>query len=249
MRRRLVVGNWKMHGSLAQNRELLQALQQETLDFAAVSVAVCPPFVYLAQVAELLTGSAIAWGAQNVSEQASGAFTGEVAASMLADLDVCYTLVGHSERRQLFAETDQQIAAKFIALQEQGITPILCVGETLQQRQAGAALTTVAAQIQAVIDAAGMDAFARAVIAYEPVWAIGTGETATPEQAQQVHAAIRQQFAAQPELAQQLLLLYGGSVKPDNATELFSQPDIDGGLVGGAALNAADFAAICKAAV
>ena len=249
MRRKLVVGNWKMHGTRAENASRLTALKQNLAVMDALDIAVCPPSIYLPQVADSLSGTAIRWGAQNVSEHAEGAFTGEVSAAMLADWAVHYGIIGHSERRQLFGETDDQVAAKFVALQRAGITPVLCVGETLEERRAGKALATVGRQVQRVIDRAGMQAFAAAVIAYEPVWAIGTGETASPAQAQEVHAAIRQLFAVEPELAEDLAVLYGGSVKPDNAAALFAEPDIDGALVGGAALDPEQFTAICRAAL
>lgn len=251
MRQPLVIGNWKMHGSLSANAELLQALNQQLSADSTVAVAVCPPALYLSSVAAALEASSIQLGAQNVcaEAQASGAYTGEVAAAMLAEFNTQFGIIGHSERRQYYAESDALVAQKFVQLQQAGIAPVLCVGENLDQREAGETLAFVAAQIQAVIDVVGIQALAQAVIAYEPIWAIGTGKTATPEQAQEVHAHIRQLLADQDEtIAAGMQLLYGGSVKADNAAELFAMQDIDGALVGGAALKAADFSAICKAA-
>lgn len=248
MRRKLVAGNWKMNGARQGNAALLATLTGG-LAGCACEVAVCPPFPYLGQVADLLAGSGVALGAQTLSEHASGAFTGEVSAAMLLEFGCRYVLVGHSERRTLFAEGDAQVAAKFAAAQSVGLIPVLCVGETLAQRESGETARVVATQIAAVIDAVGVRALVSSVIAYEPVWAIGTGLTATPAQAQAVHAAIRAQVAAlDGEVASGLRILYGGSVKPQNAAELFGQADIDGGLIGGAALVAEDFLAICRAA-
>ena len=211
-------------------------------------VVVCPPFPYLASAREQLP-AAIGLGAQNVSDQAEGAFTGEVAASMLAEAGCGYVIIGHSERRALYAESDAQIADKFAQVQAAGLIPVLCVGETLAEREAGNTDAVVCGQLQAVVDAVGVAAFARAVVAYEPVWAIGTGKTASPEQAQAVHARLRQSLAENdPDIAQSLRLLYGGSVKADNAALLFAQSDIDGGLIGGASLTADSFIAICQAA-
>lgn len=249
-RTKLVAGNWKMHGSLAVNQALLQDILSG-LDAcrAEVAVCVCVPFPYLAQAQALLTGTRVAWGAQTVSEHAQGAYTGEIAAAMLVDFGCRYVLVGHSERRALYGESDAAVAAKFAAALQAGLTPILCVGETLAEREAGATGAVVTRQLEAVITASGVQALARAVVAYEPVWAIGTGKTATPQQAQEVHALIRRRVAADDaKVAEELQVLYGGSVKPGNAAELFAMPDIDGGLIGGAALVAADFLAICAAA-
>jgi triosephosphate isomerase len=229
---RLVAGNWKMHGSRASIAALLDALVEGTPSSAC---AVCVPFPYLAQAAERLRGTRIAWGAQNVSEHAQGAYTGEVSAAMLAEFGCRYVIVGHSERRQLYGETDAQVAAKFTAVRSAGMTPILCVGETLAEREAGNTEAVVARQLSPV-------RFADAVLAYEPVWAIGTGRNATPEQAQAVHAFLRQRVPAETPI------LYGGSVKPQNAAEIFAMPDVDGGLVGGASLVAKDFLDIVKAA-
>lgn len=248
MRQKLVMGNWKMHGSLQGNAALLADLVAGTATLTA-AVIVCPPYPYLAQVAALLAGSKIAVGAQNLSEQTAGAFTGEVAGAMLKELGCGYVLVGHSERRTLYGESDALVAAKFVAAQQQGLIPVLCVGETQSERDAAQTGQVVARQIMAVIDLVGVAALANAVIAYEPVWAIGTGKVATPALAQEVHAFIRQLVAVQDAaLAAELQLLYGGSVKPQNAAELFGQPDIDGGLIGGASLLATDFLAICAAA-
>jgi triosephosphate isomerase len=246
MRKKLVAGNWKMHGSLAENAALLSALKPA---LAGIEAVVCVPFPYLAQVQAALAGSSIFWGAQNVSEQAKGAFTGEVSASMLLDFGCKYVIVGHSERRSLYGESDALVAGKYIAAQAAGMTPILCVGESLAEREAGVTEVVVSRQLDAVIDAAGVGSLAKAVIAYEPVWAIGTGKTASPEQAQAVHAFIRGRIAAlDAGVADQLVIQYGGSVKAANAAELMAQPDIDGGLIGGASLVADEFIAICRAA-
>ncbi len=230
-RGRLVAGNWKMHGSRASIAALLDALVKES----PPNCAVCVPFPYLAQVAERLRGSAIAWGAQNVSEHAQGAYTGEVSAAMLKEFGCRYALAGHSERRQLYGETDAQVAAKFAAARSAGITPILCVGETLQEREAGRTEDVVGRQLGAV-------KFEGGVLAYEPVWAIGTGRNATPEQVQAVHAFLRKRVGPDTPI------LYGGSVKPQNAPAIFAMPDVDGGLIGGASLVAKDFLDIVKAA-
>ncbi|MDP2169679.1 MAG: triose-phosphate isomerase [Thiobacillus sp.] len=246
MRKKLVAGNWKMHGSLAENAALLSALKPA---LAGIEAVVCVPFPYLAQAQAELTGSSIAWGAQNVSEQTKGAFTGEVSASMLLDFGCTYVIVGHSERRSLYGESDALVARKYVAAQAAGLTPILCVGESLAERESGVTEAVVSRQLDAVIDAAGVASLAGAVIAYEPVWAIGTGKTASPEQAQAVHAFIRGRVAAlDASVADQLVIQYGGSVKAANAAELMAQPDIDGGLIGGASLVADEFAAICRAA-
>lgn len=246
MRKKLVAGNWKMHGSLAENAALLAAIKPA---LAGIEAVVCVPFPYLAQAQALLTGSSIAWGAQNVSEQGKGAFTGEVSAAMLLDFGCKYVIVGHSERRSLYGESDALVARKFMAAQAAGLTPILCVGESLDERESGVTEAVVARQLDAVIDAAGVGALATAVVAYEPVWAIGTGKTATPEQAQAVHAFIRGKIAAlDADVAARLVVQYGGSVKAANAAELMVQPDIDGGLIGGASLVADEFVAICRAA-
>jgi triosephosphate isomerase (TIM) len=249
MRARFVAGNWKMNGSLRGNTGLLDALKTSLKASAGVLYAVCVPFPYLGQVSAALAGGAIAWGAQNISEHDSGAYTGEVSGAMLKEFGCRFAIVGHSERRALYGEDDQRVAAKFIAARRAGLTPILCVGETLEQRERGETESVVGRQLDAVAGAAGVAAFADAVLAYEPVWAIGTGRNATPQQAQEVHAFARARLAARGgELAAKLTILYGGSVKPGNAKELFAMPDIDGGLIGGASLSAPDFIAICAAA-
>ena len=237
-RTRLVAGNWKMHGSRAGNEALLAAVLHGISGAKGVECAVCVPFPYLEQVAARLRGSAIAWGAQNVSEHAQGAYTGEVSAAMLREFGCRYVIVGHSERRQLYGEGDALVAAKFAAAQAAGLTPILCVGETLQERDAGRSEAVVARQLDEVLK---RTAFDPAVLAYEPVWAIGTGRTATPEQAQQVHAFLRKRVSSGTRI------LYGGSVKAQNAAAIFAMPDVDGGLIGGASLVAEEFAAIVLA--
>lgn len=247
MRRKLVAGNWKMNGNLAENEALLSGILAGMGDVKA-SVAVCVPFPYLAQVQAKLSGSAVAWGAQNMSQHAKGAYTGEVSADMLKDFGCAYVIVGHSERRALYGESDEVVAEKFVAVQAAGLTPILCVGETLDERESGLTEQVVGRQLDAVIAKGGVAALAKAVVAYEPVWAIGTGKTATPEQAQAVHAFIRAKIRAlDAAVAKGLIIQYGGSMKPNNAMELLGQPDIDGGLIGGASLNADDFLAICRA--
>lgn len=248
MRRALVAGNWKMNGSRSDIGELISSLVVELGDGVnGVDIVVCPPFPYLDQVASVAHGSELVLGAQNLSEHPSGAYTGEVSASMLQDFRVRYVIVGHSERRSLFAEADQQVAAKFVAARQAGLTPILCVGETREQRAAGQALQVVADQIDFVIGAAGIAAIAEAVVAYEPVWAIGSGESASSQQAQEMHAHIRGLLAVHDEdVAAAVQILYGGSVSAENAEELFACPDIDGGLVGGASLDAQSFIRICK---
>jgi len=232
-RSRLVAGNWKMHGSRQANRALLEQILKE--ESGGAECAVCPPFPYLAQAAEQLKDSAVALGAQNLSEHAQGAHTGEVSGAMLKDVGCRYVIVGHSERRQLYGEGDALVAKKFAAARAAGLTPILCVGETLAEREAGKTEEVVARQLGAV-------AFSDAVLAYEPVWAIGTGRNATPGQAQEVHAFLRKKVPADT------VILYGGSVKAQNAAAIFAMPDVDGGLIGGASLVAADFLAILRAA-
>jgi triosephosphate isomerase len=246
----LIAGNWKMNGSLDGSQPLVRDIVAGLDGLSGVRVLLCPPFVYLRSVAEWLGNVDVALGAQDVSERSgSGAFTGEISGAMLADLGASYVIVGHSERRALFGDTDERVAAKFLAAQDAGLVPILCVGETLEQREQGRTQAVVGGQVQAVLDAAGVAAFANAVVAYEPVWAIGTGRTASPEQAQEVHAAIRGMIAALDDtIAARLALLYGGSVKGANAAELLAMDDIDGGLIGGASLQAEEFLAICRAA-
>jgi len=246
MRKNLVAGNWKMNGSLTENAALLAGLKSA---LSGIEALVCVPFPYLAQVQAALTGSSLAWGAQNISEHGSGAYTGEVSASMLKDFACTYVIVGHSERRSLYGESDELVAKKYMAAQAAGLTPILCVGELLDEREAGITEEVVARQLDAVIKAAGVGSLTNAVVAYEPVWAIGTGRTASPDQAQAVHAFIRNKVAAlDADLAARLVIQYGGSVKASNAAELMAQPDIDGALVGGASLMVDEFAAICKTA-
>jgi triosephosphate isomerase (TIM) len=244
-RRKLVIGNWKMHGSRAANAELLAGVLAAR-PFAC-DTAVCTPFVYIADAALTLAASDVRWGAQDVSAHAQGAFTGEISAAMLAELGCRYVLVGHSERRALHAESDLLVAQKAQAALGKGVTPVVCVGETLAEREAGHTAEVVKRQLSAVIHQLAHCA-AEMVVAYEPVWAIGTGRTATPAQAQEVHALLRAQLEAATGRSDAMRILYGGSVKPDNAAELFSQPDIDGGLIGGASLKAADFVAIVRAA-
>ncbi len=244
-RRKLVVGNWKMHGSHAANAELLAGVLAARPFMA--DVAVCAPFPYLSEVAVTLAASGIAWGAQDCSAHEQGAYTGEVSVPMLAEFGCRYVIVGHSERRAWHAESDQLVADKAKAALARGVTPIVCVGETLAQREAGETEHVVKRQLSAVIHTL-THCVGEIVVAYEPVWAIGTGRTATPEQAQQVHALLRALLAAASPHAGAMRLLYGGSVKPDNAATLFAQPDIDGGLIGGASLKATEFAAICRAA-
>jgi triosephosphate isomerase len=249
MRRKLVVGNWKMYGRLARNQELLQAILAGVRDMDKADYGMCVPYPYLAQAQSLLQGSNVAWGAQNLSPQEEGAFTGEVAPGMLVDFGCHYAIIGHSERRGLFHESDEIASAKFDATIKAGMKPIFCVGETLAERESDITEKVVARQLDAVLDRAGAQALSNAVIAYEPVWAIGTGKTATPQQAQAVHAFIRQRVAQHnSQVAQSLCILYGGSVKAANAVELFGMPDIDGGLIGGASLVADEFVAICRAA-
>jgi triosephosphate isomerase len=245
MRRKLVVGNWKLHGSRSFNAPLLTAVA--AAQPFACDVAVCVPFPYLHDVASVWGGSALQWGAQDCSAHEQGAYTGEVAAAMLSDLGCRYAIVGHSERRQLHQESDQLVADKAKAALAQGVTPIVCVGESLAQREGGDTENVVKRQLSAVIHTLGHCA-GEMVVAYEPVWAIGTGRTASPEQAQAVHAVLRAQLQAASGHADRMKILYGGSVKADNARELFAQPDIDGGLIGGASLKADDFIAICRAA-
>ena len=229
-----------MNGSRAANRTLLDALLRELAAQGAAEVAICPPFAYLAQVSEQLHGTPFAWGAQNVSEHAQGAYTGEVSAAMLKEFGCRYVIVGHSERRQLYGESDAQVAAKFVAAQAAGMTPILCVGETLAEREAGRTQEVVARQLDAVLAKASFAS--AAVLAYEPVWAIGTGRNATPEQAQAVHAFLRERVSGETRI------LYGGSVKAQNAAAIFAMPDVDGGLIGGASLVANEFIEIVRAA-
>ncbi|MDO3387205.1 triose-phosphate isomerase [Gilvimarinus sp. SDUM040013] len=244
-RRQMVVGNWKMNGSKQENTHLLAEVMHSWVPLTQVDVAICPPFVYLPQVADTLQGSGIVWGGQSINPNATGAFTGEVSARMLSDFDAAYVIVGHNERRRLRGESDQYVAEQFLAAQREGLIPILCVGESEEAREAGHALDAITAQLSVVIEKAGIGAFANAVVAYEPIWAVGTGKSATPQEAEQVHKHIRQLFG---DLGSQLTLLYGGSVKVHNAAELFALEDIDGALLGGASLDAKEFLAICRCA-
>jgi triosephosphate isomerase len=249
MRGYLVAGNWKMNGGTAANATLVDGIVDGAPTSNSVELLVCPPFPYLSSVGDKISGSVVVLGAQNLSEHESGAFTGEIAGSMLRESGCKYVIVGHSERRALMGETSDIVAAKFQAALQSGLQPILCVGETLEQRQAEQTEAVIDEQLNAVLNSSGVDAFENAVIAYEPVWAIGTGMTASPEQAQDVHRHIRASLEARnARVAAQVKILYGGSVKGDNAAGLFSKPDIDGGLIGGASLKTTDFLAIAEAA-
>lgn len=248
MRRKIVAGNWKLHGS-RQFAKALVAEVAEGLPLAGVELLLLPPLPYLGELIAAFDGRGIAFGAQDVSCNEQGAYTGEVSAAMLVDVGSRYGLVGHSERRQYHAESNELVARKFLAALRAELTPVLCVGETLEQREAGQTEAVIAAQLEPVLELAGVEGFRQAVVAYEPIWAIGTGRTATPEQAQAVHSYIRGVVATRDaRIADALPILYGGSVKPDNAAELFAKPDVDGGLVGGASLVARDFLAIAQAA-
>lgn len=248
MRRKLVAGNWKMFGNRARNAALIAGLRAQSLP-AVVDVAVLPPFVFLPQVAELLNGSTIALGAQDLSPQTEGAFTGDIAGAMLAESGVSLVLVGHSERRHGHGESDELVARKFVAAQAAGLTPVLCLGETLAEREAEQTEAVLARQLDAVLALAGVEALAGSVLAYEPVWAIGTGRTASPEQAESAHAYLRSRIDSRSAIiADSLRILYGGSVKANNAQAIFAKPNVDGGLIGGASLIAEDFLAIVAAA-
>jgi len=249
MRRPFVAGNWKMHGSRAENAQLVEALLLGLPAQPVAEIVVCPPFVYLWEVGRLLKSSSVVLGAQSVCAESIGAFTGEVCAGMLKDVGCSHLIVGHSERRGIYKEDDALVARKFFAGQAAGLIPILCVGETLEERESGATTAVVSRQLNAVLDLAGVAAFANGVVAYEPVWAIGTGKNASPEQAQEVHMHIRSAIAARDaKIAAGLRIVYGGSVKAGNAREIFSMPDVDGGLIGGASLKADEFLKICAAA-
>ncbi|TVZ40204.1 triosephosphate isomerase [Alteromonadaceae bacterium 2753L.S.0a.02] len=245
MRRPIVIGNWKMNGDYAANRELLTSLTEQWTGVHQAEVAVCPPFAYLAQTAELLENTNIGFGSQDVSKHAKGAYTGEVSGAMLVDVGCGYAIVGHSERREYHGESSQLVAEKFQAALDNGLVPVLCVGESLEEREAGKTFDVVGKQLLAVVEHCGLPGVAKGIIAYEPIWAIGTGKTATPEMAQDVHSYIREVLGPEGD---QIRILYGGSVKPETAEGLFGQKDIDGALVGGASLNADDFVAICRAA-
>jgi len=246
MRRKLIVGNWKMNGSLSANAVLLDGIKAGTGH--GCDLAVCVPAPYFAQCQAALVDSPVAWGGQDLSMHEAGAYTGEISAAMLGDFGCTYAIVGHSERRAYHGESDQTVAQKALRAVTAGLVPIVCVGETLEQREAGQTGAVVERQIDAVLALLGTAELANIVVAYEPVWAIGTGKTATPDMAQEVHAILRARLKAKDEAAAQVRILYGGSMKPDNATELLAMPDIDGGLIGGAALKAADFLAIAHAA-
>jgi triosephosphate isomerase len=249
MRTPLVAGNWKMNGTQSSVAELMQGLAQGAAEIDGAEILVCPSFVFLSQVRAVIDATSIALGAQDVYTAEGGAFTGEISGPMLADAGCQYVIVGHSERRALMGDSDGLVAAKFSAAQAAGLTPILCVGETLEERKSDSTLSVIGRQFSVVADSVGIEAFRNAVVAYEPVWAIGTGETASPEQAQEVHSALRAMAAKRSaKIASDLRLLYGGSVKAANAADLFSMSDIDGGLIGGASLEAGEFLAICNAA-
>ena len=248
MRSKAVVGNWKLNGSLGANEALLKALLRDIPREGPAACAVCVPYPYLGQVKGLLQGSSIAWGAQDVSRYDKGAYTGDVSGAMLAEFGCRYALVGHSERRTLFGETDEIVAQKYAAARRAGLTPVFCVGETLQERERGATEAVLARQVDALLQQCGVKELEGGIVAYEPVWAIGTGKTATSSQAEEAHAFIRARIAAKDAgVAAKLPILYGGSVKASNAAELFAMPNVDGGLVGGASLVAEEFVAIWRA--
>ena len=249
MRKPIIAGNWKMNGSRSSIKELLDGVKAGMGDVKSAEVAVCAPAIYLADVSEQLSGSKVAWGGQNLSTEAKGAFTGETSADMLLDFKSEYVIVGHSERRTLYGETDELVAEKFEVARKAGLKPILCIGESLEERESGVTIDVCARQINAVIEKSGVEALAEGVIAYEPIWAIGTGVTATPDQAQETHAAIRKMIADKDaSVAEKVRIQYGGSMNAANAAELLAMEDIDGGLIGGASLKAEDFLAICTAA-
>ena len=249
MRTPIIAGNWKMNGSRSSIKELLEGIKTGMGDVKSAEVVVCAPAIYLADVSEQLSGSKVAWGGQNLSTEAKGAFTGEISADMLLDFKSEYVIVGHSERRTLYGDTDQLVAEQFEVARKAGLIPILCIGESLEERESGVTTDVCARQINAVIERSGIEALAGGVIAYEPIWAIGTGVTATPEQAQETHAAIRKLIADKDAaVAEKVRIQYGGSMNAGNAVELLAMDDIDGGFIGGASLKAEDFLAICKAA-
>ncbi len=249
MRQPMVAGNWKMNGSSDSVKELIAGIKDGMGSVNNAEVVVCPPAVYIARVSGATDGTSIKVGSQNICDQDGGAFTGEISGAMLKDVGCEYAIIGHSERRALYGESDELIAQRFAAARRNGVKPIFCIGETLEERESGVTNDVCARQIDAVIALEGVEALADGVIAYEPVWAIGTGKTASPEQAQEVHAFIRGKIAGlNSDVAEGLQILYGGSMNPGNAAELLAQPDIDGGLIGGASLKADDFLAICKAA-
>jgi triosephosphate isomerase len=247
MRQVMVAGNWKMNGSRDSVEQLIVGISAGMSGVSA-EVVVCPSYVFIPGVADGIAGSGIRLGAQNMCDRDSGAFTGEVAGSMLKDFGVEYVIIGHSERRSLYGETDEVTALKYSAVLKNGLKPIFCIGETLEERESGITETVIARQLDAILETAGVASLANAVLAYEPVWAIGTGKTASPEQAQEIHAFIRNKIAAaDADIAAGLRILYGGSMNAGNAAELIGQSDIDGGLIGGASLKAEDFLTICKA--
>jgi len=249
MRQPLVAGNWKMNGSRDSVKALLEGLKAGIGDVTTAEVAVCAPHIFLGDVQTQLEGSPVAWGGQDISVHESGAYTGETAGSMLGEYGCKFVIIGHSERRQYHGETNQLVAEKFAAARKAGLIPLFCIGETLEEREGGTMEQVLAGQIDAVIEHCGIDMLGEGVIAYEPVWAIGTGKTATPEQAQDVHAWIRARVAqSSADVAEKIQILYGGSMNPGNASDLIAQPDIDGGLIGGASLKPADFLAVCTAA-
>ena len=249
MRRPFVAGNWKMNGSREHTRALAAGVCEASRELLGVDVGVCPPFVYLAEAGAAIAGAPVLLGGQNCARTGDGAFTGEVSARMLADAGCSFVLVGHSERRTLYGEGDAEVAEKTVLALAAGLSPVVCVGETLDEREAGRTEATLTRQLDAVIERLDREALARVVVAYEPVWAIGTGRTATPAQANEVHAVLRARMADRdPVVAAGVRILYGGSVKPDNAAALFAEPEVDGGLIGGASLDAGQFVDICRAA-
>lgn len=249
MRKPLIAGNWKLNGSLTSITELLAGIKDQASVVTVAELVVCPPFIYIGHVQQQLADTGISFGAQDCSDQDNGAYTGEVAASMIKEFGSKYVIIGHSERRHIYGESNEMVAVKFEQVKKNSLVPILCVGETLQDREDGHTEVVIAKQIDVVLDLLGIDGFNDAVIAYEPVWAIGTGHTATPEQAQEVHDFIRCKIdALNKDIAANLRILYGGSMKPENAKQLLQQNDIDGGLIGGASLKAQDFISIATAA-
>ena len=249
MRKYFVAGNWKMNGTKAEVSSLISGVKEAVAGFSKIDIAVFPSFVFLDQVIKGVENSNVAYGAQNLCEYEKGAYTGEISGAMLNDFNCKYVLIGHSERRHVFGESNEVTATKFMMAQANGLMPVLCVGETQEHREANQTEAVICEQIEAIIQKAGIAALKNSIVAYEPVWAIGTGLTATPEQAQEVHAYIREMLAKQDtDLAENLCIVYGGSVKGSNAAEIFAKPDVDGGLIGGASLKSDDFAAICQAA-
>ena len=248
MRRKIVVGNWKMNGSLAFNEALLKALVERIPQKISADIVICAPYPYLFQTQSYLKNSSIRWGAQNVAKSESGAFTGEVSVSMLKEFGASYVIIGHSERSTAYCESDENIATKLMMVKQAGMTPILCVGESLIEREAGIMEKVVSKQLDTIVEMYGEDIFDETIIAYEPVWAIGSDMAASPEQAQTMHQFIREKLSPNAKVGKSLKIIYGGSVNPQNALQLFSMPDVDGGLVGRASLNASDFQSICHSA-